>query len=340
MAKRRMFSLDIVDSDAFLSMSSSAQLLYFHLGMRADDDGIVGNPVKIARVLSLDEDAISELITSRFILEFGGIVVIKHWGINNTISKDRYKETTYREVKNSLAVKQNKSYTEKKTDTYEMGKNYCEQNVNNLYTKCSQNVYTGKYRLGKIRLDKDRKVYIGAQEENLVPQEQKNVDKSEMQEETSDIIAGKIKYGEFGTVLLTQQEYETFIMRHTKRVALAAIKELDEWQEKKQEAYPGSHLAALQGWPLEKAVKALGYDMGSLKPTAPAPPEKWILDRAYSYGTCTCGGTYYSHYTLSGKAMVMCEICGYEKPKDESHGARDAIALAKELGEKLKAGEK
>ena len=56
MANRRMFSLDVVDTDRFLDMSASAQALYFHLGMRADDDGFVNNPKKICRMTGASED--------------------------------------------------------------------------------------------------------------------------------------------------------------------------------------------------------------------------------------------------------------------------------------------
>lgn len=90
-----MFSPDIVDSDAFLDMPTSSQLLYFHLGMRADDDGFV-NPKKIMRMVGANGDDLKVLLTKRFLLPFeSGVVVIKHWLIHNLIRKDRYKETMY-----------------------------------------------------------------------------------------------------------------------------------------------------------------------------------------------------------------------------------------------------
>lgn len=51
MAQKRMFTMKIVDSDAFLDMPMSAQCLYFHLNMRADDDGFIGNPKRIMRTV-------------------------------------------------------------------------------------------------------------------------------------------------------------------------------------------------------------------------------------------------------------------------------------------------
>ena len=113
MSQRRMFSPQIVDSDAFLDMPSSAQNLYFHLGMRADDDGFVGNPKKILKMVSGSDDDLKILIAKRFILSFeSGVIVIKHWLIHNQIRKDRYTETQYLDEKKTLRIKDNKAYTD------------------------------------------------------------------------------------------------------------------------------------------------------------------------------------------------------------------------------------
>ncbi len=112
MAQRRMFSPDIVGSDAFLDMPTSSQCLYFHLGMYADDDGFV-NPKRIMRMAGVSDDDLKILITKRFVLPFeNGVVVIKHWRINNLIRKDWYKETQYLDQKKLLTVKENQAYTE------------------------------------------------------------------------------------------------------------------------------------------------------------------------------------------------------------------------------------
>jgi len=113
MAQRRMFSPKIIDSDAFLEMPISVQCLYFHLGMRADDDGFVSNPKKIMRVIGANEDDLKVLIAKRFILTFeSGVIVIKHWRINNLIRKDWHKDTVYVEEKKLLKLKENNAYTE------------------------------------------------------------------------------------------------------------------------------------------------------------------------------------------------------------------------------------
>ena len=113
MANRRMFSLDIIDSDAFLDMPNDAQNLYFHLAMRADDDGFVNNPKKIQKVIGASDDAVKILLAKKFILAFdSGVIVIKHWRMHNYIQNDRYKETNYKDEKAQLIVDENKAYSQ------------------------------------------------------------------------------------------------------------------------------------------------------------------------------------------------------------------------------------
>lgn len=105
MAIRRMMSLKVVDTDAFLDMPQSSQLLYFHLAMRADDDGFVPNPRKIMRVIGSGEDDYKVLVAKKFIIPFeSGVCVIKHWLIHNLIRSDRYTETQYVREKAMLVV--------------------------------------------------------------------------------------------------------------------------------------------------------------------------------------------------------------------------------------------
>jgi hypothetical protein len=113
MAERRMFAKTIIDSDMFLDMPLSTQALYFHLSMRADDDGFINNPRKLQRMVGASDDDLKVLIMKRFILPFdSGVVVIKHWKIHNYIRNDRYKETVYKEERAQLEVKENGAYTE------------------------------------------------------------------------------------------------------------------------------------------------------------------------------------------------------------------------------------
>lgn len=145
MAERRMFAKTIIDSDAFIDMPLSTQALYFHLSMRADDDGFINNPKKIQRMIGCSDDDLKLLVAKRFILPFdSGVVVIKHWKIHNYIQKDRYKETVYKDEKSKLALKDNGAYTEADNLLYPS----CIQPVSKVETQ----VRLGKDSLGKVSL--------------------------------------------------------------------------------------------------------------------------------------------------------------------------------------------
>ena len=107
-----MFSMSIMDSDAFLDMPPTSQLLYVHLGMRADDEGFLGNPKRIIKMLGANDDDFKILLAKKFIIQFeSGVVVIKHWRLHNTIRMDRFAPTTYRKEKDQLYLKENRGYT-------------------------------------------------------------------------------------------------------------------------------------------------------------------------------------------------------------------------------------
>lgn len=112
LANKRMFTMKIVDTDAFLDMPLSTQCLYFHLNMRADDDGFIGNPKRIEKIIGANDDDLKLLIAKRFVILFDdGVIVIKHWRMHNTLSRDRYIETSYTDEKKKLLLKDNGSYS-------------------------------------------------------------------------------------------------------------------------------------------------------------------------------------------------------------------------------------
>lgn len=111
MAERRMFAKTIVDSDAFLEMPTTSQLLYFHLSMRADDDGFVNKPKSLMRMVGCKDDDLKLLFVKKFLIPFeSGVVVIKHWKIHNYIRKDTYTETKYKAEKATLELDENSAY--------------------------------------------------------------------------------------------------------------------------------------------------------------------------------------------------------------------------------------
>lgn len=138
MAERRMFTEKVVESDAFLDLPFSAQCLYFHLNMNADDDGFLNSPGKIIRIAGASQEDLKLLIEKRFILYFGNnIIAIKHWRMHNSIRKDRYKPTQYQKQFSMLSIKDDGSYTER------------QPNGNQAATN-------GDHRLGEDRLGEGR----------------------------------------------------------------------------------------------------------------------------------------------------------------------------------------
>ena len=144
-AERRMFAKTIIDSDAFLDMPLSTQALYFHLSMRADDEGFVNNPKKIQRMIGAADDDAKMLIAKNFVIPFeSGVVVIKHWKIHNYIRHDRLNETAYTEERSQLVLKDNGAYSK-----------VCQSSDGQLPDTCQSDDSIGKVRLGKVRLGKD-----------------------------------------------------------------------------------------------------------------------------------------------------------------------------------------
>ena len=211
MAERRMFAKTIIDSDAFLDMPLSTQSLYFHLSMRADDDGFINNPKKIQRMIGSSDDDLKVLIAKNFIIPFeSGIVVIKHWKIHNYIRNDRYKETVYQEEKNLLETKENKAYT------------FGIPSVNQMETQV---------RLGKYSIDKDSIDLADSDEpEQPTPKKAKPV---------------KHKYGEYNNVLLTDEEMEKLKTEYSD--VDERIERLSSYVASTGKSYK-SHYATIRNW--------------------------------------------------------------------------------------------
>ena len=188
MAKRRMFAKTIIDSDAFLDMPASTQLLYFHLSMRADDDGFINKPKSIMRSCGGNDDDMKLLIAKKFIIPFeSGIVVIKHWKIHNLIAKDRYTETKYKEEKATLMLDENNAYTN------------CIQDVNKMETQVS---------IGKVSQGKSRLVEVSGNvdEENSTDNDE-DVD-NPVDNSTFELMGGQLGKG---VVLLTDAQRDALL---------------------------------------------------------------------------------------------------------------------------------
>ena len=217
MAERRMFAKSIVLSDSFLDMPMSARCLYFTFGMLADDDGFIGSPKAIMRQCGATEDDLKILLAKRYVLGFeSGIIVIKHWRMNNYLRTDRYTETTYLEEKNELTIDQKGAYTE-------VGIPGGRQVVYQVATQDS----IGKNSIDKNSLD------------NNIPTSEEEKSK-------------KHKYGEYDHVLLTDEEFAKLHNDYSNADELITF--LDEYIEMK--GYKAkSHYLAIKKWVVDAVSK-------------------------------------------------------------------------------------
>lgn len=146
MAERRMMAKSVIDTDQFMDMPATAQNLYFHLLLRADDDGFLSNVKQVQRMTGNKDDDLKILFAKQYLIPFeSGVVVIKHWKIHNYIQKDRYHPSRLPE-KEEVEVNNYGEWEKKSVSS-----------VSNMYPDCIQHVSIGKDRLGKDRLGKDRK---------------------------------------------------------------------------------------------------------------------------------------------------------------------------------------
>lgn len=201
MAQKRMFSLNVVDTDKFLEMPISSRLLYYELGMRADDDGFVDNWKKILMFTGLKEDDMKVLILKQFVIPFeSGVIVIRHWRLNNYLQNDRTKPTIYQEELKQLNLDENNVYTMDTTCIHSIDKNsidknrieynkrftpptleeieqYCKERNNNVDANKFINYYTSNgWMVGKNKM-KDWKAAIRTWESKSLKQEEQELPK-------------------------------------------------------------------------------------------------------------------------------------------------------------------
>lgn len=237
MAEKRMFTGRITNSDFFKDMPISAQALYFHLGMNADDEGFLNNARSVMRSISASDDDMDILIEKNFIILFeSGVVVIKHWKMHNTIQPSRLKETQYTEERSLLAVKENNSYTLK------------IQSVDELPTNCQQTVGICCQTAAEIRLDKIRL------EEDSLEEDIPDSDEPEppAPKKTKSEKPAKHKYGEYKNVLLSDDELEKLKAEYPDYSE--RIERLSSYVASTGKSYK-SHYATIRNWARKDAGK-------------------------------------------------------------------------------------
>ena len=159
MADKRMFSSKIINSDAFIEMSPMARILYFNLSLSADDDGFTNSIKREMRITGAKESDLKELVDKKFVIQFdSGVVLIKHWWINNKRQKDRYTETMFTEEMSLVYQKSNKEYELKSNDFSERNEpvTNLEPSWNQVATTTDTQIRGGEDRIDKDRLGKDR----------------------------------------------------------------------------------------------------------------------------------------------------------------------------------------
>lgn len=170
MAERRMMAKSVIETDHFMDMPMSSQCLYFHLLLRADDDGFIKNPSAIRREVGCGEDDMKLLVAKRFILPFDtGVIVIRHWKIHNYIRKDMYHPTECQAERGLLTGGADKTAYAPKEGVQIQGRNVivtdslqdcndivtdtsqaCNDHVTDSSRSCAEPVSIGKVRLGKV----------------------------------------------------------------------------------------------------------------------------------------------------------------------------------------------
>lgn len=245
MAERRMFTQKIIDSDAFLDMPLSAHALYFHLNMRADDDGFVNKPKSIMRMIGASEDDLKLLFAKRFVIGFeSGVLVIKHWRMHNTLRKDRYNPTQYQDEYAMLDVKDNNAYTERFPELPEptgyIPTTKRQPNGNQTATQYS----IGKDSIGKVSIEED------------------NISDSDEPEQTASKAKKPVKhkYGEYNNVLLTDEELEKLKSEYSDWEE--RIERLSSYVASTGKTYK-SHYATIRNWARKDAQTAQN---GFIKP--------------------------------------------------------------------------
>ena len=248
MAERRMFTQKIIDSDAFLDMPLSTQALYFHLNMRADDDGFINNPKRIQRTIGASEDDLKLLLAKRFVIGFqSGVLVIKHWRMHNTLRKDRYNPTQYQEELAMLDIKDNNAYTERLPEIPSVPE-LPEPKIESVATTRQPhgNQSATQYSIGKDSIGK-----VSIEEDNAPPDSDESEQPAPPKPKQKKSV--KHKHGEFQNVLLTDSEFENLAADFGADLRDKAISFFDAYIEEK--GYKSkSHNLAIRRWVID-AVK-------------------------------------------------------------------------------------
>ena len=261
MAQKRMFDKSITSDDIFLEMPIGSQLLYFHLSMNADDDGFINNWKSIMKMIGAKEDDLKVLLAKSYILPFeSGVIVIKHWKINNYLRNDRYKPTRFKEEASKLIIDNNSVYQWYSNGIPSIDKNSIDKNsidknsidipkqLENksdvkMYDRCTTDVANIKDRV--ITRVKDITRNINNTPNTLTSITPKNEIKK--------------NYGKYQRIKLSDNEVKKLIEDFGKEIVKEKIEQLDEYVEinNNKNKYKNFNLV------IRKAIKENWFDKKS-----------------------------------------------------------------------------
>lgn len=158
MAQRRMFSKRIVESARFLKMPPSTQALYFHLGLHADDDGVVEG-YNVMMTAGSTEDDLKILVAKGFVTVLNDDLVtyINDWRENNRIRADRKVDSIYKDLLLKMLPDVEIQHAKARADTGKKTGNKQLEDVDVHWTSSGQPMdRIGQSRSGQSSLGKDR----------------------------------------------------------------------------------------------------------------------------------------------------------------------------------------
>ena len=255
MADRRMLTKKVTDDDHFLELSASAQALYLHLSMSADDDGFCNQvSVSMFKAHASVQD-LQALLENRYIYQFeNGVIVIKHWRMANALRKDRYTPTTFQKEFAQLQMKENGSYTMAG-----------EQDGNHSATKRQPlgNQTATQYRIDKKSIDKGS---ISLSGDNARAKEK----------------PVKHKYGAYNNVLLTDEELDKLKTEFPKDWD-DRIERLSEYIESKGTKYK-SHYATIKSWARRDSERTINQQRTTSNSGADALEDFYAMTKTWAEG--------------------------------------------------------
>lgn len=135
-----------------MKLPPTAQLLYFHLGMKADDDGVT-EAFTVIRYAGCQESDLELLQEKGFvkILNDDLVTYITDWAENNQIRADRKKESIYSDILEKMGLSAGRQPSDNQVTTN------CQPSDNQATTNCQPSDRLGKVSIVEDSIEEARK---------------------------------------------------------------------------------------------------------------------------------------------------------------------------------------